>query len=312
MKLLKLIFASILAVVFGGPVFAKNIEDLLPLHGNEYVAARDKVLDSGIQIKEAGMDHPRMALMTEILNERTKHPELFKKLSDMVKKCTAPQPPRETRQSSPLPYISLTGAAASLMRQGIEKKEYVTNEVTKESAPYMVEVKHIQTDDEVARAKELNRAARLAVIEYLWKISEDWRVDYELSDIFALSSKEYVMPYLPVFADVFQRSTHFLVLENCAKIFINANYSESLPLLKGKIDQCFGEKQYLSCLVILPAIERFGDKSDAEKMDELLENIANNAKIERGKSDWIFDEIQRQIEVHAQAGSSQNTGLRLD
>jgi len=280
-----------------------DMKKIVNSHGKEYIKLRNAVLSNKQTSLVEKNDDIRLLLLASMLEARKKHPELFQKLAGIVKKCTVPRQPRRARLDSPLPYIFLTGKIRKFMQQGIEKKEYITTEITKKSAPYMVDVKHYQTDKQVADAKVMNEVARLAIIEYLWKLTDDWRVEYELLDVFYWISgiKKLDKKLLPVFEDVFKRSNHFMVLKMCLNIFSNEKYKKALPLMRKKLNQCFEIKNYKSCNVIIVFLEKEGDKNDMEIIENLKPKLAKlksvaDAKIAKQKKAAAKEKEKKELD----------------
>jgi len=263
--------------------FCSGFEELLQLQGEKYIQARDEMLENNAEIPDMKSANPRMHILLDILREHKKHPELFIKLPEVIKKGY------ETYRKDCLlagtsfcPYTFIKCEAANFMMQGIETKEYFKSESATGNFGDLKVVKYTQTDEEVARAKELNRAARLAVIEYLWKIADDRRTIYELTWILEkqLPDEWFDDSLFAVFEDVLQKNPDEFDLNSqeqgltgtarCSEIFRKHNYKKALPLLKRKFDACYKARNFADCFDLGYAIKELGDENDKKRMDEML------------------------------------------
>lgn len=250
---LNVIIFSILTVCFilNAGNISPSLEKLLELNGKRYEKTRDIILKNG-ELSFNKNISPRELLLLEILKARKKHPEIFKKLPIVIEKgYYAYQKQMKIFGDCPGKFITKNALQFS-SQGGIEKKVYIKVDVTEESAPYAAEVKHIQTDAQVAKAKDINSAARLAVIEYLWKLTKRPRVIYELLEAFVypinpISSQQY----LPALEDVFKNINGFMSIETSVKIFIKSKYKKIIPTAKNKLQECLKKKDYKSAYAIL-------------------------------------------------------------
>lgn len=270
MQLIKrLIYVVVLFFSFN-VLSADEIDSLLPLYGKEYEKERDNLLKKRIELKAEKT--PDKLLLVAIMKARKKHPKIF---SDLPTKIIQPAYLRYQKENNGLisPYTFIKGAVSGFMRQGgIEKKEYITTEVTEKSEPNMVEVKHLQTDEQVKKTKEINNAARLAVIEYLWKIESRWRVKYEVMEIFYDMSKRQKLDerFLTIFENVFKRSTHPLVFDISLKIFTNEKFTKTLPLVRKKLNRAYADKDFRYCYCFVEYIRAFGSENDKKILDAFI------------------------------------------
>jgi hypothetical protein len=117
---------------------------------------------------------------------------------------------------------------------------------------------------------------------------------------------------LPVIEDVFRRADHFELLQSCQRLFYRENYKLALPIALIKLDQFFKGEKYLACLSLIPYINKYGDKDDAQKTVAVRREIDKIIERQKFDFDWLYGEIKRRIEAQEKAKSSRGPESRLD
>lgn len=246
----------------------ENIHHLISLHGKEYEEARNKIIKNGKLIlpKNAQLD---TLLLLEILQARKQHPDLFKKLPKEVIQPAYKMYEEQMKVFSNCPYKIIKGRVATFMRQGgiIEEEEGVISISLTGNFADLNEIKRpLQKEwlGKIKKIKEINKTACLAAIEYLWKLSKHWRVEYELLDLFyeKNNSGRFNKRLLPVSMDIFERSNHPLILELCAKIFLKENYKKPLLLAREKLNNAYENNRYNLPYSFVIYINKFGNDND--------------------------------------------------
>jgi hypothetical protein len=290
---------SMAALFFAMNACARLLADdglgaLVDLRGAEYVKMRDRLLenDGNISIGD-GEEDERLLLLSKILKARKKHPELFKKFAAIIeRRYEFYKKQMKMFGDCPGEGGTATSAMHFMMQGGPETKEYITAEVTAESA-YMVDVTHTQTDEQVAKAKEINEASRLVVIEYLWKLTRRDIVEYGLLDAFA--GIPYMNPpksFLPVFIDVLKRTKDYRAIGKLIKIFINARYRDAVPVARERLLERFKEKDFRSCSAISRYLRKYGNENDIETIDRLAPKLDAWAKEHAEKQQALAEKQQ--------------------
>jgi hypothetical protein len=282
--LITLIVASCCSLVAGS-----EVQQLVNLHGQEYIQTRDELLKT-LKLDDKSLvanpaDSWQLDLMKQILIERLGHLKLFEKLPKVIQKAS--QNPDYKKMSyltdgtaESTPYTYITGDVARYLQQGIEKKKYIKIENPTGLLGDSVQVEHTQTDEAVAKAKELNRAARMAVVEYLWKITDKDREKYELLD----SLDRWIIYYypkdglMPLVVEIFKDSDYWRTVERSCCIFNECKYKEALPVVRVSFKRLYAQKNFGCCNKMIPYLERFGNDQDRKMVKEALPSLKQMSK----------------------------------
>jgi len=268
---------------------------LVDLRGAEYVKMRDRLLenDGNISIGD-GEEDERLLLLAKILKARKKHPELFKKFAAITeRRYEFYKKQMKMFGDCPGEGGAATSAMHFMMQGGPETKEYMERECPTGNFGDLTYVKHTQTDEQVAKAKEINEASRLVVIEYIWKLTRRDIIEYGLLDVFA--GIPYMNPpksFLPVFIDVFKRTKDYRAIGKLIKIFINARYRDAVPVARERLLERFKEKDFRSCSAISRYLRKYGNENDIETIDRLAPKVDAWAKEHAEKQQALLREAK--------------------
>ncbi len=264
-------------------VFAKTV-DLTTLskeRGKQYEKDRN-ILIGELKSKNNTINIEKLTsrqekILGNILNARLKFSKLFEKLPAIIEKAK-----KNPKYGSEWSFNSrgadvLKWKLQKFIRQLPEQRKLVSHSNPTGKISDRVKKVKIQTAKEIEKAKETNRAARLAVVEYMLKFANEQRELQEILGTFR-GNNPLVYPHvkkdiLYAIEDVLKGTDNAKVMQSCISVFSINKFKNVAPLLREKLKKAVQENNKDKSMVLLNGLRSLGNEKDQELVKELTPKI---------------------------------------